>query len=87
MKAAALPTLNYLVDAFDGSAALALATPIILKRCVGAVPSLAGPPLYAKLGVGWGNSLRAFLALAFMPAPILLSKFGFLSAQGLQLYT
>jgi hypothetical protein len=28
--------------------------------------------MYEKLGLGWGNSLLAFLALAMIPIPIVL---------------
>jgi len=37
---------------------------------------LAAPKLYEALGLGWGNSLLAFLALAIVPVPILLIKHG-----------
>ncbi|KAK1768939.1 hypothetical protein QBC33DRAFT_618460 [Phialemonium atrogriseum] len=38
----------------------------------GAVLPLAGQPMYAALGLGWGNSLLAFVALATVPLTHLL---------------
>lgn len=32
--------------------------------------------MYEKLGLGWGNSLLGFVALAMLPVPVLLLKFG-----------
>lgn len=37
---------------------------------------LGGPPLYARLGLGWGNSLLAFVALVFAPLPVFILKYG-----------
>jgi hypothetical protein len=37
---------------------------------------LAAPKMYSTLGYGWGNSLLAFLALAMIPIPLLLYKYG-----------
>ena len=43
---------------------------------LGALLPLAGPRMFESLGLGWGNSLLGFLALAFVPAPILFSRYG-----------
>jgi len=32
--------------------------------------------MYNVLGLGWGNSLLAFLSLAMVPIPILFRKYG-----------
>jgi hypothetical protein len=32
--------------------------------------------MYAKLGLGWGNSLLAFVALAFSPVPFVFFTYG-----------
>jgi hypothetical protein len=32
--------------------------------------------MYAKLGLGWGNSLLGFIAIAMIPVPALIYKFG-----------
>lgn len=37
-----------------------------------AVLPLAAPKMYETLGLGWGNSLLAFLALAMIPIPVVL---------------
>ncbi|TVY15569.1 Efflux pump radE [Lachnellula arida] len=70
------PIQMYLVDAFTIYAASALATNTVVRSLFGATIPLAGPKLYASLGLGWGNSLLAFIALAFSPSPFLLIKYG-----------
>lgn len=67
---------SYLVDAFGIHAASALAANITLRCLTGAFLPLVAPPLYRNLGYGWGNSLLGFVALAFMPVPLLLMRFG-----------
>lgn len=42
----------------------------------GAFLALAAPPLYNKLGLGWGNSLLGFIILGFTPVPFLFYKYG-----------
>jgi hypothetical protein len=32
--------------------------------------------MYKSLGLGWGNSLLGFLAVAFIPVPALLFRYG-----------
>ena len=71
-----IPTFSYIVDAFGIHAASAIAANITLRCVTGAVLPLAGPPLYVKLGLSWGNSLLGFIALVFMPVPLLLMTFG-----------
>jgi MFS family permease len=72
-----LPAQLYLVDAFGAEAAAsALAANTILRSLFGAFLPLAGPPLYSKLGFGWGNSVLAFIGLAFIPVPFLFYKYG-----------
>lgn len=71
-----LPTENYLVDVFDVHGASAVAAGVILRAVFGAVLPLAGPPLYDSLGVGWGNSVLAFIASAFLVPLIILWRFG-----------
>ncbi|KAI0506707.1 putative MFS transporter [Xylaria bambusicola] len=72
-----LPGQLYLVDAFGPeSAASVLAVNTVLRSLFGAFLPLTGPPLYASLGLGWGNSVLAFFALAFVPVPFLFYKYG-----------
>lgn len=69
-------TQVYLVDAFTLYAASAASAESILRSVFGAVLPLAGPPLYAGLGMGWGNTLLALVAAAFAPCSFLLIKYG-----------
>ncbi|KAK4243493.1 major facilitator superfamily domain-containing protein [Corynascus novoguineensis] len=40
-----------------------------VRSLFGALLPLAGPPIYSRLGFGWGNSLLAFIGLLFVPIP------------------
>ena len=71
-----MPIQTYLVDAFTIYAASALAANTILRSLVGALLPLAGRKMYATLGLGWGNSLLAFIALAMCPIPYVFFRFG-----------
>ena len=67
-----LPTQLYLVDAFGPEAAAsALAASAVLRLLFGAFIPLAGPALYASLGLGWGNSLLGFIGVAFLAGAVL----------------
>ncbi|TVY32983.1 Efflux pump [Lachnellula subtilissima] len=66
----------YLVDAFTIYAASALAANSVVRSVIGAVLPLAGQKMYLALGLGWGNSLLAFVAMALLPVPIVLMKWG-----------
>lgn len=71
-----IPAYSYLVDAFGIHAASALAATITLRAVTGAFLPLVAPPMYDKLGLGWGNSLLGFIALAFMPVPFIMMRYG-----------
>lgn len=71
-----IPSFSYLVHAFGIHAASAIAATITLRCVVGVVLPLAAPALYGRLGLGWGNSLLALIALAFLPVPLVLLKKG-----------
>jgi sugar phosphate permease len=72
-----MPAQLYLVDAFGTEgAASALAVNTVLRSLFGALLPLAGPPLYSRLDLGWGNSVLAFIGLAFVPVPFLFYKYG-----------
>jgi hypothetical protein len=71
-----MPIQSYLVDAFTIYASSAIAAATILRSILGALLPLAGPSMYATLGYGWGNSLLGFIALAMVPVPFLLIKYG-----------
>jgi len=67
---------TYLVDAFTLYAASAIAANTVVRSLLGALLPLGGRQMYDQLGLGWGNSLLAFIAIAFLPVPVLLLKYG-----------
>lgn len=71
-----LPAQNYLVDVFDLYAASAIAASNTFSALFGALFPLCGPPLYRSLGLGWGNSVLAFVFLVFLPVLVVLHRFG-----------
>jgi hypothetical protein len=66
----------YLVQAYGRYAASAVAASKVLQSIGGCFLPLAGQPLFNALGLGWGNSLLAFLAMLFIPVPFILLKYG-----------
>lgn len=71
-----MPVGTYLVDAFTIYAASAMAANTVLRSLVGAFLPLAGPRMYETLGLGWGNSLLAFISIGMWPVPILFFLYG-----------
>lgn len=71
-----MPVTAYLVDAFVGYAASATAANTVLRSLGGALLPLAGPKMYAALGLGWGNTLLAFIALSCVPFAWWVFRFG-----------
>lgn len=71
-----IPVRSYLVDAFGVYSASAVAGSAVFRQLGGTLFPLAGPPLYQNLGLGWGNSVLGFIALAFIPVPLLLMRYG-----------
>ena len=71
-----IPLQAYLVDTFSQYAASAIAATVVFRCVVATVLPLAAPPLYQKLGLGWGNSILGFIAVAFIPIPIFMMRFG-----------
>jgi multidrug resistance protein len=68
--------LNYLVDTFTIYAASAVAANTFLRSCfAGAFPLFMTPMLH-NMGVGWGISVFAFVAVALIPIPYLFFVFG-----------
>lgn len=70
------PTQAYLVDAFPDHSASAMAASTLLRSIGGAFIPLVGPPMYASLGLGWGNSLLGFITIALIPVPVFLILYG-----------
>ncbi|CZT44713.1 related to multidrug resistant protein [Rhynchosporium secalis] len=66
----------YLIEAFSVYAASALSANTVIRSIMGAVLPLAGQTMYERLGLGWGNSLLAFVALALIPVAWGLMKYG-----------
>ncbi|KAF3398185.1 Efflux pump vrtL [Penicillium rolfsii] len=67
---------TYLVDAYTTYAASAMAANTVFRSLAGALLPLAGPKMYEKLGLGWGNSLLGFIALALCPLPVVFYIYG-----------
>ncbi|KFY30741.1 hypothetical protein V493_01687 [Pseudogymnoascus sp. VKM F-4281 (FW-2241)] len=67
---------TYLVDAFEVYAASVIGANAVLRGTAGALIPLAGLDMYDGLGWGWGNSLLAFVALAFAPMPWVFGVYG-----------
>ncbi|KAF2028869.1 MFS general substrate transporter [Setomelanomma holmii] len=58
---------NYIVDAYLGYAASALAASTVLRSIAGAAFPLFTGNMYASLGIHWASSVPGFLALVFIP--------------------
>jgi len=71
-----LAVTNYLIDAYTIFAASVLAANSVLRSLFGFAFPLFTKYMYADLGIHWASSVPAFLALACVPAPFLLYKYG-----------
>ncbi|RAH44638.1 MFS transporter [Aspergillus brunneoviolaceus CBS 621.78] len=71
-----MPIQTYVIDCYPAYAASANAALTATRSLVGALLPLAGPAMFDALGLGWGNSLLGFIALAFVPVPILFNRYG-----------
>ena len=71
-----VPTITYIADSFGTYRASAMAALMTLRNALAILVPLAGPPLYARLSYGWGNSLLAFIAMVFVIAPFIIMRFG-----------
>jgi MFS family permease len=71
-----LPIMTYLVDCYPMYAASAIAANTVFRSLVGALLPMAGPAMYAQLGLGWGNSLLGFICVAMIPVPMLIYAYG-----------
>lgn len=67
---------TYLVDTFTDYAASVIGANAVLRGMAGAFIPLGGLKLYDALGWGWGNSVLAFIALAFAPLPWIFGLYG-----------
>jgi len=71
-----MPITTYLVDAYTIYAASAVAANTVLRSLGGAVLPLCGTQMYDRLGLGWGNSLLAFISLAMTPMIWVFLRYG-----------
>ena len=67
---------TYLIDANPLYEASAIAACTAVRSLIGAFVPLAGRSMYEALGLGWGNSLLGFMALALCPLPWYFYKYG-----------
>ena len=67
---------TYFIDVAGVYAASAMAGLTAFRCLFAAFLPLAAPKMYDTLGLGWGNSLLGFVALALIPAPALIYKYG-----------
>ncbi|KAK4211895.1 transporter-like protein 3 [Rhypophila decipiens] len=67
---------NYLLDAYPRYAASVTAALAVLRSLAGALLPLGGLDMYTELGLGWANSLLAFIALALVPIPLFFFFYG-----------
>ncbi|CAI7602674.1 unnamed protein product [Penicillium glandicola] len=71
-----LAVLNFLVDAYTIYAASVLAANSLLRSMFGAAFPLFTGYMYRSLGIHWASSIPAFLALACLPMPFLIYRYG-----------
>lgn len=67
---------TYLVDTFTLYSASAIAANTVLRSLFGATFPLFGLHMYDAIGLGWGNSLLAFIGLAICLIPWLFYRYG-----------
>ncbi|KAF7799594.1 hypothetical protein EIP86_010832 [Pleurotus ostreatoroseus] len=66
----------YIIDAFPGYVASALAAKTVIRSGSGAAMPLFITAMYHNLGNGWAASTWAFISLAMIPIPFLFYLFG-----------
>ncbi|KAJ7487470.1 MFS general substrate transporter [Mycena galericulata] len=71
-----LSFFNYIIDTYLFVAASALAASTVVRSIFGAVFPLFATQMFNALGPRWASSLLGFVALAMVPIPIILKRFG-----------
>ncbi|KAJ7783659.1 MFS general substrate transporter [Mycena maculata] len=71
-----LSLFNYVIDTYLFIAASALAANTVVRSIFGAVFPLFATQMFNGLGPRWASSLLGFVALAMIPVPVVLRKFG-----------
>lgn len=66
----------YLVDAYEMYAASALAANTVIRSIAGGILPIFALRMYDALGLGWGNTLLGLIAVALIPIPFLIVRFG-----------
>lgn len=67
----------YLVEAYEGQSASAVAAVSIVRSIAGFGFPLFAPRMFDALGYGWGSSVLGFFGVVVgLPAPVLLWYFG-----------
>lgn len=69
-------SMTYLIDVFKGYAASAIAASTVTRSLAGGLLPMASLPLYSALGLGWGSTLLALIALALAPSTVFILKYG-----------
>jgi MFS family permease len=76
MTLATIPVETYVVDVYKIHGASAIAAGVIFRAIAGAFLPLIGFPLYRSIGLGWGNTVLAFIAAIFIVPLGLLMRYG-----------
>lgn len=76
MVAFMMPVTAYLIDVFHAEAAGPIGASAVFRCLVGGLIPLCANNLYSGLGYGWGNTLLAFIAVAFTPFPYIFYRHG-----------
>ncbi|KAF9462117.1 major facilitator superfamily domain-containing protein [Collybia nuda] len=71
-----LSLFNYIIDAYLSVAASALASNTVMRSLCGAAFPLFTTEMYDNLGPQWASSIVGFTALAMVPIPFILQKYG-----------
>lgn len=66
----------YIIDAFPGYVASALAAKTVVRSGSGAAMPLFITAMYHNLGNGWAASVWAFISLGMIPIPFLFYRYG-----------
>ncbi|CAN8104512.1 unnamed protein product [Discula destructiva] len=67
---------NYIVDAYLGYAASALAATTVVRSAAAAAFPLFTTPMYDFLGIHWASSVPGFMSIIFAPALLCFYKWG-----------
>lgn len=66
----------YLVDAYEMYAASALAANTVIRSIAGGILPIFALRMYDALSLGWGNTMLGLIAVALIPIPFLIVRFG-----------